>query len=183
MTALDSSLMVYARIDNPEEALRYQPGRFSSASDSILVINPIKPRAMHHKLLLPRLSMGHLRGTAIPESDVHSLQQLFDSVHAEEVFEIFAAEADAVERDIRVSMREEHGFEWEIHMGFHAASKKGPVHLHVFSADLLGVPFTSAKEYNEFNVHNDYLQLLDDLRGPGKNHYVRAHNTSSAACH
>ncbi|KAI5477560.1 autophagy-related protein 5 [Pseudohyphozyma bogoriensis] len=120
-------------------------------------------KAMYHYLVIPRDRYDRDGRLLSSRRDLSDLRSLLGSDSAEDVLFDLEKAGNAAKELIKKRMREEHGFEWEVSLGFHPRGSMLRVHLHVISMDYLSPNMNSERRYKSFHPTLGYFLPLDGL--------------------
>ncbi|QRW26936.1 scavenger mRNA-decapping enzyme DcpS [Rhizoctonia solani] len=112
-----------------------------SESERCITIFDKFPKAMFHFLILPKLDKTVTAGVTTNLS----------------------TDAEAAKLMIEDEMTKQHGFQWDVFIGFHAVPSMDHVHLHVISSDLCSPGLKKKQHYNSFRPDIGFFLHLDDV--------------------
>ncbi|KAJ1310444.1 hypothetical protein OPQ81_007177 [Rhizoctonia solani] len=117
------------------------------------------PKAMFHFLILPKLSENI---TANVTMNLSTFLR-WDKRGALEYLQYMKGDAETAKSMIEDEMMKQHGFKWNILIGFHAVPSMDHVHLHVLSSDLCSSALKKKHHYNSFRPDLGFFLHLDDV--------------------
>ncbi|CAE6459422.1 unnamed protein product [Rhizoctonia solani] len=130
-----------------------------SESEHCITIFDKYPKAMFHFLILPKLS------ETISASATINLATFlrWDKQIALEYLQHMTRDTETAKSMIEDEMMKQHGFKWDILIGFHAVPSLDHVHLHVLSSDLCSPALKKKHHYNSFRPDLGFFLHLEDV--------------------
>ncbi|GAA5916658.1 DNA 5'-adenosine monophosphate hydrolase [Sporobolomyces salmoneus] len=155
-------LSSYAKMKDPEREL--PAGVLLNVNSETLTIFDGYEKAKYHFLVLPRDPFPVEEGEKpIPSSLLDSLSTLLKSPQKLKVLKALEKQANTVKAMIQDEMRKEHGFVWNVNIGFHAVESMKHVHLHVISSDMISDRLKNKKHWNSFHPELGFFLHLSDV--------------------
>ncbi|CAE7200869.1 unnamed protein product [Rhizoctonia solani] len=130
-----------------------------SESEHCITIFDKFPKAMFHFLILPKITKTI---TASVTTNLSTFLR-WDKQIALECLQHMKRDAETAKSMIEDEMVKQHGFKWDIIIGFHAVPSMDHVHLHVLSSDLCSPALKKKNHYNSFRPDLGFFLHLDDV--------------------
>ncbi|CAE6450820.1 unnamed protein product [Rhizoctonia solani] len=130
-----------------------------SESEYCITIFDKFPKAMFHFLVLPKLSKTI---TANVTTNLSTFLQ-WDKQVALEYLQHMKRDAEEAKSMVEDEMIKQHGFKWDVFIGFHAIPSMDHVHLHILSSDLCSPALKKKHHYNSFRPDLGFFLHLEDV--------------------
>ncbi|KAF8590586.1 hypothetical protein K439DRAFT_100458 [Ramaria rubella] len=132
---------------------------FSHTATSLAIFDLYPKSNSFHFLLLPRLI------PPLTEGNTANLKALlkWDKAQARKCLEGLAEDAEDIRNTIKEEMIKRFGFEWPIHIGFHAVPSIEHLHLHIIASDLFSDKLKHKKHYNSFHPKLGFFLHLTEI--------------------
>ncbi|KAH7340220.1 HIT-like domain-containing protein [Rhizoctonia solani] len=130
-----------------------------SESEHCITIFDKYPKAMFHFLILPKFSVTI---TASATTNLSTFLR-WDKQVALECLQHMKRDAETAKSMVEDEMMKQHGFKWDVLIGFHAVPSMDHVHLHVLSSDLCSPTLKKKHHYNSFRPDLGFFLHLEDV--------------------